>query len=161
MSQYANTFPIGPSNVQIGIVIYSDNPHLIFNLNNHTDNTTLVKAIQNIQYIRGSTNTAEAIRYVLDNSFTPEAGDRDTADNVLIVITDGQSNNKSQTLFVSQRIHARNLTTYAIGVGSGADAQEIAAIASDADHVFNVTNYEALATLQRELSRAACIGIYI
>ena len=159
VSQYVNIFPIGTNDVQIGIVIYSDLPHLEFNLNNYTDSTSLQSAIQNIPYIRGTTNTAGAIEYVVNNSFTTSAGNRDDAIDVLITITDGESNNKTETIRVAQSIGVHSIRSYAIGVGNFTNSAELQAIASDPQHVFNVQNYAALFTLQRELSRAACIGM--
>ncbi|KAK3101772.1 hypothetical protein FSP39_006235 [Pinctada imbricata] len=157
VSQYVNAFPIGPDNVQIGVVIYSDFPQLVFNLNNFTDNATLIENINKIPYTRGTTNTAGAIQFVLDNSFIPSAGDRDDVGNVLIVITDGQSNNKTETLFMADRLRRSNLTVFAVGVGAGADFEELKAIATNNQYVFNVTTYDALSELQYELARAACI----
>ena len=109
----------------------------------------------------GTTNTAGAIEYVVNNSFTTSAGNRDDAIDVLITITDGESNNKTETIRVAQSIGVHNIRSYAIGVGNFTNSAELQAIASDPQHVFNVQNYAALFTLQRELSRAACIGMML
>lgn len=48
------------------------------------------------------------------------------------------------------------LQVFAIGIGSGVDKAELGRIASDGQHVFQVTNFDALNTLQAELKKTAC-----
>ncbi len=54
-----------------------------------------------LQYKRGTTNTAAAIEYVIDNMFRTQYGDRDGVPNYGIIITDGGSNDKERTFRVS------------------------------------------------------------
>ena len=49
-----------------------------------------------------------------------------------------------------------HIKVFAIGIGAGVDKNELAAIATDAQHVFQVTNFDALGTLQAELKKTAC-----
>ncbi len=53
-----------------------------------------------LQYMRGTTNTADAIDYVVDKMFNPQFGDRSGVPNYCIIITDGGSNNKEKTFQV-------------------------------------------------------------
>ena len=48
------------------------------------------------------------------------------------------------------------LQVFGIGIGSGVDKAELGRIATDASHVFTVTNFDALSTLQAELKKTAC-----
>lgn len=45
---------------------------------------------------------------------------------------------------------------FAIGIGSGVDKTELGHIATDSHHVFQVSNFDALNTLQAELKKTAC-----
>ena len=159
VSKFADSFTIGPQNVQIGAVTFSTTTHPQFNLKRYTDKTALKNAIKGIHYDSGSTHTAEAITYVKDHSFTKAAGDRDHVVNILIVMTDGQSANKAQTISASNLLHKDNIKTFAIGIGSGVNKDELNHIASDAKHVFTVSNFNALNTLQAELKKTACAGM--
>jgi len=47
---------------------------------------------------------------------------------------------------------------FAVGIGSGVDVPELRTIASDNQHVFQVSNFDALNTLQAELKKTACTG---
>lgn len=49
----------------------------------------MIEHVKNIPYIRGSTNTGEAIEVMFSTMFTPKGGDRNGIPNVAIVVTDG------------------------------------------------------------------------
>ena len=85
-------------------------------------------------------------------------GDRDRIANILIVVTDGRSNNKQSTLQQAAELHKSNLNVFAVGVGSNLDHSELEAIASKPRNVFTVTNFDALDTLQATLKKTACEG---
>ncbi|XP_033755762.1 collagen alpha-1(XX) chain-like [Pecten maximus] len=119
VARFANSFNIGPHNVQIGVTTFSTSTHNQFNLNKYSSKAPLVQAINSIPYQSGSTMTSQALTYVTQNSFTHAAGDRDHVANILIVMTDGQSNNKPATISASDKLHHTNIKTFAIGIGSG------------------------------------------
>ena len=64
-------------------------------------------AIHTMVYKRGTTNTAEALRYSRETMFTVANGDRSSAPNIMVVITDGGSNNKKETLEQAFQVSAR------------------------------------------------------
>ena len=45
-----------------------------------------------------------------------------------------------------------------IGIGSHVDPAELLAIASDANHTYRVIDFDALSTIQTELTDTACNG---
>lgn len=55
-----------------------------------------MKAIDNIPYIYGSTNTADALKVMRNQMFIPSRGDRSDAPNVCVLLTDGVSNINSR-----------------------------------------------------------------
>ena len=87
-------------------------------------------------------------------------GDRDRIANILIVVTDGRSQDKPSTLSEAAEMHKANVNVnvFAVGVGSNLDHSELAAIASKPQNVFTVTNFDALDNLQATLKRTACEG---
>ncbi|KAH3800977.1 hypothetical protein DPMN_154621 [Dreissena polymorpha] len=160
VSRFAQTFDIGPRNVQIGVVTFATTPHNEFNLNTYTDKNALVAAIQNITYISGTTATDLALNFVKAYSFTKPAGDRDNVANILIVMTDGQSNSHAETVKSAAALHAGlNAKVFAIGIGAGVSTTELGVIASDNQHVFSVSSFDALTSLQAELKKTACTAL--
>ena len=85
-------------------------------------------------------------------------GDRDRIANILIVVTDGRSNNKPNTLQEAAELHKTNMNVFAVGVGSNLDRTELEAIASKPQNVFTVSNFDALDSLQATLKKTACEG---
>ena len=85
-------------------------------------------------------------------------GDRNRVANILIVMTDGRSTNKQQTLAAAAELHKTNINVFAIGVGGNLDHSELEAIASKPQNVFTVTNFDALDNIQASLKRTACAG---
>jgi len=53
----------GPTISRVGLVVFSDNAVLQFHLNRYTTKAGLLQAV-NVPYLTGSTNTAQAIRFV-------------------------------------------------------------------------------------------------
>ncbi|KAL3859113.1 hypothetical protein ACJMK2_009345 [Sinanodonta woodiana] len=156
VTKFTQSFPLGPSAVQIGVVTFSTTPTNVFNLNTYQNKTAMLNAINKIPYDGGGTRTDLALQYVMRNSFTKPAGDRDKVANILIVMTDGQSNNPPLTLVETQKLHQLNIKVFAIGIGTGVDKTELGHIASDAQHVFTVNDFNSLRLLNAELRKTAC-----
>lgn len=144
--------------MQIGVVTFASTPHNEFNLNTYHNKHDTVTAINNIGYHSGGTRTDSALKYVEANSFKAAAGDRAGVANILIVMTDGKSNQPQLTAQESAKLHQMNVKVFAIGIGSGVDKTELGHIATDSHHVFQVQNFDALNTLQAELKKTACKG---
>ena len=161
VARFAQSFDIGTRNVQIGAVTFASTPHNEFNLNTHTNKNDLVSAIRKIGYHSGGTRTDLALKYVAANSFKTASGDRAGVANILIVMTDGKSNQPTLTVQEANKLHQQNIKVFAIGIGSGADRNELGHIATDAKHVFQVQNFDALSTLQAELKKTACTGMCV
>ena len=62
---------------------------LNFYLTNFTDESALIAAIRNIQYLGGNTNTTGGLRLMRMEIFNRANGDRPDVPNVAILITDG------------------------------------------------------------------------
>ena len=83
----------------MGIAIFSTEVQVEFNLNTYSTKADVYRAIDNIPYIYGSTNTADALQTMWSKMFTQEHGDRPGIPNTCIIIADGVSNvNVERTL---------------------------------------------------------------
>ncbi|XP_053367395.1 integrin alpha-M-like [Clarias gariepinus] len=114
--------------------------------------------IEQINQFQGGTYTAEAIQTVVDQLFTTQAGVREYANKVLVVITDGQSNGGYDLRTAVQNAERKNIVRYAIGVGNAfsisSAEMELKTIASDPDdkHVFKVNDFSVLTAIQDTLA---------
>ena len=149
---------VGPQ-TRVGIETFANEKVLQFNLNSFEDKDTLINAIS-FPYTKGSTNTAAAIKFMNENMFKDQSGDRPGFKNVAIVITDGESNDRKETFQMAVEARKNDIEIIAIGVNmkSNAGRQELRALASDPDefNVFNVNNFTALYGITDYIVAAVC-----
>ncbi|KAJ8307442.1 hypothetical protein KUTeg_015526 [Tegillarca granosa] len=141
--QIIRQYEIGTNKVQVSVVKFSYNVVVEFYLNSFSTKSDVLNAVNNTAYRNGgSTDTASALELVYQQIFTLSKGGRQDTPNIVIVITDGRSSSRSNTLAAASRLHSI-ASVIAVGVGSGTDSVELAGIASDAVYNFHVDNFEA------------------
>ena len=152
-------FDIGPADTQVhvGAITFSSNAHLEFSLDKYTDKDQLKKAISNIPYRQGQTNTAEALDLMrMEISPLLETA---KAPFIAVVITDGMSMDTKATRQEAKKLHALGVNVFAIGVGHQFDLSELKAIASDPENnVYQVSSYSSLANIVKAFNVKTCEG---
>ncbi|XP_066484154.1 integrin alpha-X-like isoform X2 [Tiliqua scincoides] len=144
--------------VQFAVVQFSSEPIINFDFAHYNKTGGQVRnIILSAPHTRGDTHTPTAIRYVVDTIFTPERGMRAHTKKLLIVLTDGESNDKTMTL-EEARVAAerKGIIRYAIGVGlpffnNPKARDELHLIASSSANVFPVKSFDGLHNLQDQL----------
>ncbi|XP_044303900.1 integrin alpha-X-like isoform X2 [Varanus komodoensis] len=141
--------------VQFAVVQYSTAPYLVFDFAQYNQTGGKVKQqLYQIQRVRGNTYTPTAIQFVANDVFTPERGMRPHSKKLLIVLTDGVSNDFRTTFEdAAKAADRKGIIRYAIGVGQMflTAQQELREIASSAENIFPVGSFAALNTLQKQL----------
>lgn len=159
MGQFVNTFPVGPSHVQFGLVTFGTLAIKEFDLNQYSDKSSVLAAIQKATYIDGTTDTGNALKLIRQHSLQASAGARPHSHHFVVVLTDGASTNSSQTVAEAAKLKQQtNATVISIGIGSSVDATELNTIATDSRHVFNAINFNALSSIINEIRQATCDG---
>jgi len=97
---------------RVGVVTYSSAVAQSFNLNQYSSTDSLQRAISSLAFQGGSTITSAALLYVIGKILVRDAGDRSSVPNVVVVLTDGRSNNPSATA-VSIAVLSEGLKTRA------------------------------------------------
>lgn len=146
---------------RVGVVAFSTTPVVQFQLNWYTQVSDMTRQISQMQYIQGSTMTADALDYVRNVMFQPENGDRPNVDNILLVITDGESNNQTATVEAARMLRDRGDTSIiSLGVGDWVITYELEGMASHpkARNMFHVDDYETLFTATDLLVSTICDG---
>ena len=150
---------IGPDNSQVGVIVFRSSASVQFHLNTYSDMDDLLSAIAALPYTGGGTNTAAALNLVLTQGFLGARPTSQGVPRVVMVVTDGLSNDRNATAAAAQALHATGLTVFAAGIG-GADMEELNAIASSPEFVQFIDSFdtEELQRLQEALSEEACRG---
>ncbi|CAG2245588.1 unnamed protein product [Mytilus edulis] len=109
---------IDGGNVRVGATSFSMRGFINFQLKDYKTKNDAFNAIDKIQYIVGSTNTADAIRLMRVDMLTADNGDRPDVKNIAIIITDGVSNvNAETTIPEAEKARDVGIHIYAIGIG--------------------------------------------
>ena len=158
----ADSFEIGPDDVQIGVMTYSSSHTFHFVLNTYTIKSQVLSAILSLPYGGGSTNTAGALDAIRLQAFTESNGAHPSAfgiPRVAVVITDGDSNDFAATVASANLLHDAGVITFAIGI-AGANEAELDEIASEPSNKGFVSSFDAqrLRALQVSISQRACEG---
>ncbi|XP_055057258.2 integrin alpha-M [Misgurnus anguillicaudatus] len=143
---------------QFAIAQYSKDCKIHYNFNElNIQDSMWESKVLNIPYRYGvATYTAGAIKTVVRQLFTETAGARPSAVKLLVVITDGQSHDKSELKTASLEAQRKNIIRFAIGVGSAFNSynarEELKTIATDPNSgVFRVTDFNALNYIRKSL----------
>ncbi|KAJ8261292.1 hypothetical protein COCON_G00170150 [Conger conger] len=108
---------IGPENTQVSIVQYAVNPSFEFRLNSYKTKESIVTAASNIPQRQGTeTNTFRAIEFAREQAFLPQNGGRPGASKVMVVVTDGESHDKSMRDSVIRKCKEAQITRFGIAV---------------------------------------------
>ncbi|XP_031420159.1 integrin alpha-X-like isoform X2 [Clupea harengus] len=142
---------------QFAIAQYSsgyETPLNFEQFNHHKEGKDWEKEIMNIQQEMTSTYTAKAINTTVFELFTESAGARPHASRVLLVITDGVSDDKENLKPAVENAAKKNIIRFAIGVGHVSD-EELKIIASEPveKHKFKVSDFRALDGLKETLEK--------
>ncbi|GFR98766.1 collagen alpha-3(VI) chain [Elysia marginata] len=106
-------------NIRVGVMTYSDAPVMHFNMLSFIGNEQgLNQAIRAIQYRPGGKNMAAAFQFVRQQMYTVPNGDRQTAPDVLIMVSGRMDTvNQGQMIREAEATRAAGIHVYAVGVG--------------------------------------------
>uniref|UniRef100_A0A3P8SBK0 Collagen alpha-1(XXVIII) chain n=1 Tax=Amphiprion percula TaxID=161767 RepID=A0A3P8SBK0_AMPPE len=154
---------VGRNATRIGLVLYSLEVKLVFNLARYVTKQDIKQAIRNIPYMGEGTYTGTAIRKATQEAFYSS---RLGVGKVAIVITDGQTDKREPVkLDIAVReAHAANIEMFALGIVNTSDPtqaeflRELNLIASDpdAEHMFLIDDFNTLPALESKLVSQFC-----
>ncbi|XP_077393422.1 collagen, type XXVIII, alpha 2a isoform X1 [Festucalex cinctus] len=154
---------VGRNATRIGLVLYSLDVHLEFNLVRYMNKQDVKQAIRKMPYMGEGTYTGTAIRKATQEAFYSA---RPGVRKVAIVITDGQTDKReSVKLDIAVReAHAANIEMYALGIVNSSDPsqaeflKELNLIASDPDseHMYLIDDFNTLPALESKVISQFC-----
>lgn len=145
---------------QVGIVTYSTGVYIQFHLNKYHSLSAMLRAVDEIPYRYGSTNTADSLKVLRSQMFTSHNGDRPNVRNVAIIVTDGVSNiNGRRTVPEAEMVRSAGIYVYAIGIGL-ADETELRELPSHpvSENTYTVQDFDELQGLEQKIFTSACLG---
>lgn len=154
------SWKIGPNEVRVAVVSFSNRAFVNFYLKRYNNKYGLIRAIRNIKYLRGGTNTYNALQ-LLHTVFKRQNGDRKYAQNIAIVITDGKSSNSLLTKLAANGIKRTGVKMFSVGVGHNVRSSELRVLASHPQykHMFTVGTFKALKRITNTITTNICQGM--
>ncbi|XP_078228224.1 collagen alpha-1(XX) chain isoform X3 [Callithrix jacchus] len=148
-------FEIGPDKVQVGLTQYSGDAQTEWDLNSLGTKEQVLAAVRHLRYKGGNTFTGLALTHVLGQNLQPAAGVRPEAAKVVILVTDGKSQDDVHT--AACILKDLGVIVFAVGV-KNADEAELRLLASPPQDitVHNVLGFPQLGALAGLLSRLIC-----
>ncbi|XP_063315633.1 collagen alpha-1(XX) chain [Pelobates fuscus] len=144
--------------IRIGLSQYSGEPQTEWDLNTFSSKAEVFDALKKLRYKGGNTFTGLALTHVLEENLRAASGARGQAGKVLILLTDGKSQDDAIT--VSQTLKDAGIFIFTIGV-KNADESELREVASEPTDltVHMVADFPLLFSLVGDVSRALCMRL--
>ncbi|CAN9502287.1 unnamed protein product [Ophioblennius macclurei] len=146
---------ISPKGMQVSFVQYSDDAKTEFKLNTYHDKGIVLSALQTVRYRGGNTKTGISLKHVYEKVFTSDSGMRRNVPKVLVVVTDGRSQDDVKKS--AEKLQHSGYSVFVVGVAD-VDMAELRNIGSKPSerHVFVVDDYDAFAKIQDNLITFIC-----
>ncbi|XP_069462362.1 collagen alpha-1(XII) chain isoform X2 [Ambystoma mexicanum] len=146
---------INPAGIQVSFVQFSDDAQTEFKLNTYADKAQALGALQTIRYKGGNTKTGKALAFIREKVLTTENGMRRSVPKVLVVVTDGRSQDEVKKSALA--IQHSGFSVFVIGVAD-IDYNELRNIGSKPSdrHVFIVDDFDAFEKIEDNLITFIC-----
>ena len=160
----ASVLTIGPQDSLVGAIVFSSSAFIQFNLQQLTNATTLLPALNpGLLYRSMENNTAQALRQLLSSTEDGTMGIRDGRTHIAIVVTD-DDRRSSDARNAASTLHAAGIyQVYATGFGVG-DVDELNDIASDPSLVSFTTTFdttEDVIELTNNFTQTICLSFLL
>lgn len=116
---FVSKIKIGPSDNQVGLVVFSHTGERRFYLDEHTDKISLIEVLSDQVYDSGQGRNFAAGLREMRSQFAPEHGDRDDAENVAILLVGGKSTVSSDQVSEVESAIEAGIKVFVVGVQQG------------------------------------------
>ncbi|CAG5131625.1 unnamed protein product, partial [Candidula unifasciata] len=158
VSNLIKEFPVGPFNVQFAIGTFSTEFKHLADLNKFYDKDQLSQFILNTTQLQGVTYTFDALRAIREQGYLslPSKGSRPGETRILVVLTDGNSDNITKTIQESDALRReQGIRIIVISVGL-VNQVECIGIAGSEKNVFSVTAFGGLEAIRSQITLRVC-----
>ncbi|KGL73722.1 Cartilage matrix protein, partial [Tinamus guttatus] len=156
INQIVESLDVSDKQAQVGLVQYSSSVRQEFPLGQYKNKKDIKAAVKKMAYMEKGTMTGQALKYLVDNSFSIINGARPGVPKVGIVFTDG----RSQDYITDAAKKAKDLgfRMFAVGVGNAVE-DELREIASEpvAEHYFYTVDFRTISKIGKKLQMKICI----
>ncbi|CAM4596269.1 unnamed protein product, partial [Lepidochelys kempii] len=150
MNELIRTFQVSANGVRFGVVQYASTPQTELVISQYDSVNQVKVAVRVIHQSGAGTNTGDALRYM--KSLFAKAT-RDNVPKMLIVITDGES--QDQVTKAAEELRQEGIVIYAIGIRY-AVKKELKDIAGTEERMFFVNDFDSLKLIKHDIVQDIC-----
>ena len=143
MKKIIDHFRVGESYIRVGIVQYTTEATIEYNLSDKQESQSILAAIDNIKVRGGGTKTGGAIDFIVNDVFDDETA---SSNKVLIVLTDGKSQDEVKQ-FADAAKDEHGISMFAVGVAD-ANSEELKNLASSEELVWQGEPYDRVTVVR-------------
>ena len=144
---------------RVSVMTFSTFTNTLFYLNSFKNISNIENLVTNAEYDADGTNTGLALNLADSEIMQEYRGMRNESlgiPRIIMVITDGESNDKTLTFNHSQIIKNRGINIISIGIGN-LNPKELNDIASSKSDVYKVEDFDKIVLILASLSRTVCL----
>jgi len=147
------SFDVSNNATNPGMVVFSEDPHLVFNFSEHKNSADTMAAVQMATYPSRGRKTGKALNFVRRNLFS-ESATKNNKPNYLIILASGASYDLVRT--PAKLLRENNVTIFSIGVGKDYDVDELKLITGDNRTRVYEASFKDLGDLNSNLKKEIC-----
>ena len=151
--------PVSQYQTRTALIKYSTEPEVMWYLNTYTTAEDVCQAVKNLNHDGGNTNTADALGMARNKVFVANQGDRGSAKNIVILMTDGISTVKPAQVYVEANLirSVSQAEIFVVGIGEYVDQGELSLIAGDfRKNLIQVKDFSHLEFITNVLEHRLC-----
>lgn len=143
--------------IRYAMVVYSDSAIVEFTLNRFNNNNDVLSQVDKTTYFGGRTDIADGLQTAREQILIQSAGYHATAQNIVILITDGIPNERmDDTQSEANLIKQLGAKLATVGITDAVDTDLLRALATDQSDFFSSPTFAALNSIVRRLVESAC-----
>lgn len=148
---------------RVSVLTFGYQPTTEFYLSDYNSRLEMMTAIDSIHYDRGSTNMAAMMETLRNTVLLAQYGDRPNNQDILVIFTDGNSDDTEETLRQVKFLRERGVHIITAVIGSWLDLYELQQISSYPyqQNVIQASGFSGLQALLNPLRDAVCNGKFI
>lgn len=147
------SFDVSENATNPGMVVFSEDPHLVFHFSKHENSANAIAAVKMATYPSRGRKTGKALNFVRRNLFS-ESATENKKPNYLIILASGVSYDLVKT--PAKLLREDNVTIFSIGVGKDYDVNELKLITGDNGTRVYETSFKDLGDLNKMLKKEIC-----
>nr|WNX29090.1 VWACP-7 [Colubraria reticulata] len=156
---FVKQLDIGPNTTRVGLGLFASDFFAQFDLGQHSNKNAVIQAVQGVNFTGGGTYTSRGLRGMRTSGFE-DGVVRKKATKIGVVVTDGRTRHRTDTLAEASELEDMGVWLFAIGVGSRVDERELSIFSSEPHREFlrYVPTFDDLAApdLLSHLASSAC-----